>query len=161
MTEPWWKGAILYHVYVRSFYDSDGDGHGDLPGLQSKLDYIQGLGVDGLWLSPIHPSPNRDWGYDIADFEGVQGDSQMKTSRLAWAARGLESCSTGAPHLGCSSVVCKASRAARTGPKQTGMSGRTRRKQDRANNWLVWRSNLGLPADAARLPPQVPAPAAS
>jgi alpha-glucosidase len=72
--DPWWKGAVLYHVYVRSFCDSDGDGHGDLPGLLSKLDYVQSLGVDGLWLSPIHPSPNRDWGYDIADFEGVQAD---------------------------------------------------------------------------------------
>jgi alpha-glucosidase len=71
---PWWKGAILYHVYVRSFFDSDGDGHGDLPGVLAKLDYIQSLGVDGLWLSPIHPSPNRDWGYDIADFEGIQHD---------------------------------------------------------------------------------------
>jgi alpha-glucosidase len=71
---PWWKGAILYHVYVRSFFDSDGDGHGDLPGVMAKLDYIQSLGVDGIWLSPIHPSPNRDWGYDIADFEGVQAD---------------------------------------------------------------------------------------
>lgn len=74
MTEPWWKGAILYHVYVRSFFDSDGDGHGDLPGVMAKLDYIQSLGVDGIWLSPIHPSPNRDWGYDIADFEGIQAD---------------------------------------------------------------------------------------
>ena len=74
MTQPWWKGAILYHVYVRSFFDSDGDGQGDLPGVMAKLDYIQGLGVDGLWLSPIHPSPNRDWGYDIADFESVQAD---------------------------------------------------------------------------------------
>lgn len=74
MADPWWKGAILYHVYVRSFFDSDGDGHGDLPGVMAKLDYIQSLGVDGLWLSPIHPSPNRDWGYDVADFEGVQRD---------------------------------------------------------------------------------------
>jgi len=70
----WWRGAVLYHVYVRSFFDSDGDGHGDLAGVMAKLDYIQGLGVDGLWLSPIHPSPNRDWGYDIADYEGVQAD---------------------------------------------------------------------------------------
>ncbi|MCR5878433.1 alpha-glucosidase family protein [Phenylobacterium sp. J367] len=72
--EPWWKGAVLYHVYVRSFFDGDGDGHGDLRGLLAKLDYIESLGVDGVWLSPIHPSPNRDWGYDIADFEGVQAD---------------------------------------------------------------------------------------
>ena len=71
---PWWRGAVLYHVYVRSFFDSDGDGHGDLAGVMAKLDYIQGLGVDGIWLSPIHPSPNRDWGYDVADFEGVQAD---------------------------------------------------------------------------------------
>ena len=74
MSEPWWKGAVLYHIYVRSFADSDGDGHGDLRGVLGKLDDIQALGVDGIWLSPIHPSPNRDWGYDIADFEGVQAD---------------------------------------------------------------------------------------
>jgi Glycosidases len=71
---PWWRGAVLYHVYVRSFFDSNGDGQGDLPGVLAKLDYIAGLGVDGIWLSPIHPSPNRDWGYDVADYEGVQHD---------------------------------------------------------------------------------------
>ena len=74
MERPWWRGAVLYHIYVRSFFDSDGDGSGDLPGVEAKLDYIQSLGVDGVWLSPIHPSPNRDWGYDVADFEGVQSD---------------------------------------------------------------------------------------
>lgn len=74
MGEPWWKGAVVYHVYVRSFFDSDGDGHGDLKGVLAKLDYIESLGVDAIWLSPIHPSPNRDWGYDISDFEGVQAD---------------------------------------------------------------------------------------
>jgi alpha-glucosidase len=70
----WWRGAVLYHVYVRSFFDSDGDGQGDLAGVLAKLDYIQGLGVDAIWLSPIHPSPNRDWGYDVADYAGVQPD---------------------------------------------------------------------------------------
>ncbi|MBV9330275.1 MAG: alpha-glucosidase [Alphaproteobacteria bacterium] len=54
--------------------DSNGDGQGDLAGLRSKLDYIAGLGVDGIWLSPIHPSPNRDWGYDVSDYEGVHRD---------------------------------------------------------------------------------------
>ena len=71
---PWWKGAVVYHIYVRSFCDSNGDGYGDLPGVRSKLDYIQSLGVDAIWLSPIHPSPNRDWGYDVSDYEGVHPD---------------------------------------------------------------------------------------
>ena len=71
---PWWRGAVIYQVYVRSFCDSNGDGQGDLPGLLSKLDYIAALGVDAIWLSPIHPSPNRDWGYDVSDYEGVHPD---------------------------------------------------------------------------------------
>jgi alpha-glucosidase len=74
LSEPWWKGAVLYHVYVRSFFDADGDGAGDLAGVQAKLDYIKGLGVDGIWLSPIHPSPDRDWGYDVADYDAVHRD---------------------------------------------------------------------------------------
>ena len=68
---PWWRGAVVYQIYPRSFCDSDGDGVGDLKGIEGKLDYIASLGVDALWLSPIHPSPNRDFGYDVADFEGV------------------------------------------------------------------------------------------
>jgi len=74
MTVPWWQGAVVYQVYVRSFCDSNGDGQGDLPGVISKLDYIASLGVDAIWLSPIHPSPNRDWGYDVSDYEGVHPD---------------------------------------------------------------------------------------
>jgi alpha-glucosidase len=71
---PWWRGAVVYQIYVRSFFDSNGDGQGDLPGVIAKLDYIRSLGVDAVWLSPIHPSPNRDWGYDVADYEAIQHD---------------------------------------------------------------------------------------
>jgi alpha-glucosidase len=71
---PWWRGAVVYQIYVRSFFDSNGDGQGDLPGVLAKLDYIKALGVDAIWLSPIHPSPNRDWGYDVSDYEGVHPD---------------------------------------------------------------------------------------
>jgi len=71
---PWWKGATIYQVYIRSFCDADGDGYGDFKGLTGKLDYIASLGVDGVWLSPIHPSPNRDWGYDVSDYDGVHPD---------------------------------------------------------------------------------------
>ena len=73
-SSPWWRGATIYQVYVRSFCDSNGDGQGDFTGLISKLDYIKSLDVDAIWLSPIHPSPNRDWGYDVADYEGVHPD---------------------------------------------------------------------------------------
>jgi alpha-glucosidase len=71
---PWWRGAAIYQVYVRSFCDGNGDGQGDFTGLTGKLDYIASLGVDAIWLSPIHPSPNRDWGYDVAEYTGVHPD---------------------------------------------------------------------------------------
>ncbi|MCE5192666.1 MAG: alpha-amylase family glycosyl hydrolase [Candidatus Cryosericum sp.] len=74
--EPWWKRGIIYHCYVRSFMDGNGDGIGDLPGLISRLDALRdgtprSLGVDGLWLSPIYPSPNHDFGYDISDYRAI------------------------------------------------------------------------------------------
>jgi alpha-glucosidase len=69
---PWWKAGVLYQVYVRSFRDSNGDGVGDLPGVIQRLDYLQWLGVDGIWLSPVTVSPNADWGYDVADYLAVE-----------------------------------------------------------------------------------------
>jgi alpha-glucosidase len=72
--QPWWNGALLYQIYPRSFADSNDDGVGDLPGILSRLDYLQWLGVDGIWLNPTFPSPNRDWGYDVADYRGVHPD---------------------------------------------------------------------------------------
>ena len=68
----WWKEAIVYQIYPRSFKDSNGDGIGDLRGIISKLDYIQSLGVDAVWLNPIYKSPNDDGGYDISDYYSVQ-----------------------------------------------------------------------------------------
>lgn len=65
---PWWRHAVIYQVYPRSFMDSNDDGIGDIPGIIEKLDYIASLGVDAIWLSPVYLSPNRDYGYDIADY---------------------------------------------------------------------------------------------
>ena len=70
----WFKTAVFYEVYVRGFHDSNGDGHGDIRGLIEKLDYLEWLGIDCLWLLPVYPSPMRDGGYDIADFYSVHPD---------------------------------------------------------------------------------------
>lgn len=68
MTEPWWKKAVVYQIYPKSFYDTTGNGTGDLPGIIAKLDYLKNLGVDVIWLTPIYDSPQRDNGYDIKDY---------------------------------------------------------------------------------------------
>ncbi len=70
----WWHGATLYQIYVRSWRDTNSDGYGDLPGVIAGLDYLQWLGIDGIWLSPTMPSPDADWGYDVSDYLGVHPD---------------------------------------------------------------------------------------
>ncbi|MEU9123148.1 glycoside hydrolase family 13 protein [Streptomyces sp. NPDC048506] len=69
--QRWWRDAVIYQVYVRSFRDSNGDGIGDLAGVRTGLPYLKKLGVDGVWLSPFYPSPQHDHGYDVADYYGV------------------------------------------------------------------------------------------
>jgi len=74
MDRAWWKEAVVYQIYPRSFMDSDGDGIGDLPGILSKADYLKELGVDVVWLSPVYRSPNADNGYDISDYRAIMDD---------------------------------------------------------------------------------------
>ncbi|PWB80184.1 MAG: alpha-amylase, partial [Methylocystaceae bacterium] len=68
MSLRWWRTGAIYHIYPRSFQDSNGDGVGDLEGVRRRLDYLAWLGVDAIWLSPFYPSPMRDFGYDVADY---------------------------------------------------------------------------------------------
>ena len=74
MNKVWWKEAVVYQIYPRSFMDSNGDGVGDIPGIISKLDYIKSLGVDVIWLCPVYESPNDDNGYDISDYRKIAAD---------------------------------------------------------------------------------------
>src|ERR671937_450779 len=70
--QPWWQRAVLYQIYVRSFADSEGNGIGDLRGVIDRLEYLEWLGVEALWLSPVTVSPDTDWGYDVSDYTDVQ-----------------------------------------------------------------------------------------
>ena len=71
MNKQWWKEAVIYQIYPRSFNDTSGDGIGDISGIIDKLDYIKSLGVDVVWLCPIYESPNDDNGYDISDYYNI------------------------------------------------------------------------------------------
>ncbi|MGE5551007.1 MAG: alpha-amylase family glycosyl hydrolase [Bacteroidota bacterium] len=95
MSYPWWQTAVFYQIYVRSFADSNGDGVGDLPGIIARLDYLNdgtadSLGVDALWLTPVYPSPEYDFGYDVSDYTAVNprfGDMADLDRLLAEAHR--------------------------------------------------------------------------
>ena len=86
----WWRESVIYQVYPRSFQDSNADGIGDLRGVIDRLDYLQWLGIDAIWLNPITISPDADFGYDVADYCGVQpafGDLSTIDQLIAEAAR--------------------------------------------------------------------------
>src|SRR5271170_5780053 len=70
-SDPWWKHAVIYEIYPRSFQDSNGDGIGDINGITSRLDYLKDLGIDAIWISPMYPSPGVDYGYDISDYTAI------------------------------------------------------------------------------------------
>ena len=74
MKDEWYKIMSFYQIWIRSFYDGNGDGIGDLYGVYEKLEYIKSLNVDGIWFSPLYPSPNADFGYDISDYRNIHTD---------------------------------------------------------------------------------------
>jgi alpha-glucosidase len=129
MTDPWWKSAVLYQIYPRSFQDSDADGVGDLRGIIERLPYLVGLGVDALWLSPIFASPMADFGYDISDYTAIDplfGSMADFDALLHEAhARGLKVLLDFVPnHTSIAHSWFKESRASRDSPKR---------------EWYIWR----------------------
>lgn len=135
-TDPWWKHAVVYEIYPRSFADSDGDGIGDLNGITQHLDDLQKLGVNAIWLTPMFPSPQVDFGYDVADYEAVdpQYGTMADLDRLQAEAkkRGMKLIlDMVLNHTSDQSKWFIESASSRTNPKA---------------DWYVW--NDGLPADA-------------
>ncbi|MEA2934893.1 MAG: alpha-glucosidase [Variibacter sp.] len=129
----WWQRGIVYQIYPRSFQDSNGDGVGDLEGIISRLDYLVGLGVDAVWISPIFPSPMADFGYDVSDFTNVHplfGDLAAFDRLLAEAhARGIRVLLDLVPnHTSDQHPWFEQSRASRDNPKR---------------DWYIWRDGKG------------------
>jgi alpha-glucosidase len=127
--EPWWKHAVIYEIYPRSFQDSDGDGVGDLPGITSRLDYLKSLGVDAIWITPFFKSPNADFGYDVSDYTAIdpQYGTMADWNRLVAEARkrGIRvMVDLVVNHSSAENAWFKESRSSRTNPKA---------------DWYVWR----------------------
>jgi len=125
----WWQSGVIYQIYPRSFQDTNGDGVGDLPGIERRLDYLAELGVDAIWISPIFPSPMVDFGYDVADYTGIHAmfGSLADFDRLLAAAhaRGLKLLLDFVPnHSSDQHPWFLESRSSRTNPKR---------------DWYIWR----------------------
>lgn len=143
METPWWHKTTIYHIYPRSFMDTNGDGIGDLRGIIEKLDYIAGLGFETIWISPFYPSPLADHGYDITDYEGVApeyGTMAVFTELLEEAhRRGLKVlldmvlCHTSDQH-----PWFVESRQSRDNPKSDWYIWRDGPKHRRPNNWIAY-----------------------
>jgi alpha-glucosidase len=143
MTEgSWWRSGVIYQVYPRSFQDTNGDGVGDLAGIEQRLDHLVALGVDALWISPIYPSPMVDFGYDVADYTGVHSmfGTLADFDRLLAAAhdRGLKLLLDFVPnHSSDQHPWFLESRSSRTNPKR---------------DWYIWCDPV-TGANGERLPP--------
>ena len=141
--DPWWKHALIYEIYPRSFQDSNGDGVGDLNGITERLPYLHALGVDAVWITPMYPSPQVDFGYDISDYENV--DPQYGTladfDRMLAAARkqNIRIClDMVMNHTSDKHKWFLESASSRTNPK---------------SDWYVWHDAKGFTADGKPIPP--------
>jgi alpha-glucosidase len=140
---PWWKHALIYEIYPRSFQDSNGDGTGDLNGITQRLGYLQSLGVNAIWLAPVYPSPQVDFGYDISDYENI--DPQYGTladfDRLVTEAK--------AHHIRVIMDMVMNHTSDQHRWFLESESSRTNPKRD----WYIWRDPKGYTADGKPIPP--------
>jgi alpha-glucosidase len=139
----WWKNAVIYQVYPRSFQDTNGDGIGDLKGITEHLDYLQKLGVDAIWLTPVYPSPNADFGYDVADYRDISPEygSIQDFNRMVAEAKKRNIrviMDMVMNHTSDENAWFVQSRSSRTEPYR---------------DWYVWRDGKGETADSRGEPP--------
>jgi alpha-glucosidase len=131
--DPWWKRAVIYEIYPRSFQDSNGDGVGDINGITSRLDYLRGLGIDAIWITPMYPSPLVDFGYDVSDYTAIDPlyGSMADFDHLVAEAkkRDIRVIMDLVPnHTSDQHPWFKESRSSRTNPKR---------------DWYIWRDGKG------------------
>lgn len=150
MSEPylWWKHGVVYQIYPRSFADSNDDGIGDLKGITARLDYLQQLGVDAIWLSPINPSPDVDFGYDVSDYRGIDPkfgtladfDELLKEAHLRGIHVILDMVLN---HTSVQHEWFKQSRASTTNPYHDWYLWREGSGGKEPNNWASWFGGKG------------------
>jgi alpha-glucosidase len=144
LAEPWWKHAVIYEIYPRSFQDSDGNGVGDLNGIAARLDYLKELGVDAVWITPIYPSPQIDFGYDIADYTSIdpQYGTMADFDHLVSEAKKREIrmiMDLVANHTSDQHSWFKESRSSRSNPKRDWYIWHDGKgTNEPPNNWLAW-----------------------
>ena len=136
---PWWQNAVFYEIYMRSFADSNNDGIGDLNGITSKLDYLHELGVDAIWLSPLFPSPQVDFGYDVTRL-------RERRSHLRQPCRLRRSCRTAAEQRGIR-VVLDLVLNHTSDQHQWFIDARSSRNS-KHRDWYIWRDGKGAAAAA-------------
>ena len=141
--QNWWKNAVIYEIYPRSFQDTNGDGIGDLNGITQRLDYLQALGVDAIWLTPVYPSPQVDFGYDISDYRAI--DSQYGT--MADFDRLVEE--AGKRHI---RVIMDMVMNHTSDQHRWFIESRSSRDNP-YRNWYVWRNGKGETATSPGQPP--------
>ncbi len=140
---PWWKHAVIYEIYPRSFQDSNDDGIGDLNGIIQRLGYLQSLGVDAVWLSPIYPSPQVDFGYDISDYENI--DPQYGT--LADFDNLIAQAKKHHIHILMDMVMNH------TSDKHKWFIESESSKTNPKRDWYIWRDGKGIDANGKPIPP--------
>jgi len=139
----WWKHAVIYEIYPRSFQDSDNDGIGDINGIESRLSYLKQLGIDAIWITPMYPSPQVDFGYDIADYEAIDPQygtmSDFDALLHAAKAQGIRVImDLVLNHTSDQHPWFKQSRSSRTNPKRDWYIWRDGKNGGPPNNWQSW-----------------------